>query len=132
MRRYGVTSLLFILLVFSGCQSGAGPLPLGTFVNESDRSQVLEITLDPSQTPNVLLRISMESRANHYFGKSLGKYVLKTDRGTATGTFVWAKSPCDGCLHEVWFTADAGKRWTMTVQPDSSLSDGNGVIWKRL
>lgn len=57
--RYTFTlTTLFALLLFSGCQSGAGTLPAGTFINRTDSSQVLQLTLDPSQTPNLLLRVS--------------------------------------------------------------------------
>jgi hypothetical protein len=131
MRYTRALRTLFALLFLSGCQSGAGPLPLGTFINRSDRSQVLQLTLDPSQTSNVLLRVSIETGANKYFGKSVGTYILKTDRATATGKFLWAKSPRDGSLHEVWFTADDGRTWELNVLTDGSLSDSAGVVWQR-
>jgi len=43
---------LLLLPLVSGCYSGSGPV--GTFVNQSDPTQVLQLALDPSQTSNVL------------------------------------------------------------------------------
>ena len=121
---------LFLLPMFSGCQSGAEPLPVGDFVNQSDPSQVLHLVLDPSQTTNVFIRVSIETGANKYFGKSVGTYTLKTQSDRKAGRFVWAKSPRDGSLHAVWFTSDDGNKWTLTVQPDGSFVDSSGVAWK--
>jgi len=127
---------LLLLPLLSGCQSGSSPLPVGIFTNESDPSQVLELTLDPSQTPNVLIRISIETGANKYFGKSVGTYTLKTKHESSKGTFVyrvisWERSPRDDSLHKVWFTAENGNTWTLTVQGDGSFVDSSGVGWKR-
>ena len=122
--------LLLLLLLLSGCQSGSRPLPTGAFVNQSDPTQVLELMLDASQTPNVFIRLSMETGANKYFGKSVGTYTLKTQRATSTGKFVWTKSLRDGSLEAVWFTGDNGKAWTLTVQPDGSFVDSSGVAWR--
>src|SRR5215813_4441585 len=129
--KYAPIFVLLVLLLLSGCQSGSSPLPVGTFINQSDPTQVLELTLDPSQTPNVFIRISIETGANKYFGKSVGKYTLKTENGVGSGIFVWTKSLRDGSLEEVWFTGDDGKKWTIFVQPDGSLRDSSGVVWKR-
>jgi len=127
---------LLLLPLLSGCQSGSSPLPVGIFINESDPSQVLELTLDPSQTPNVLIRISIETGANKYFGKSVGTYTLKTKHESSKGTFVyrvisWERSPRDDGSHKVWFTAENGNTWTLTVQGDGSFVDSSGVGWKR-
>jgi hypothetical protein len=122
---------LLCLLMLAGCQSGAGPLPVGTFVNQSDPRQTIQLTLDPSQTPNVFIRASIETGLNNYFGKSVGTYALTTIQNQSAGTFVWAKSPRDGSLHEVWFTARDGKRWNMAVTSDGSLVDSSGVAWRR-
>jgi hypothetical protein len=123
--------LVLLLLLLSGCQSGTVPLPVGTFINQSDSSQTIQLTLDPSQTTNVFIRVSIETGANKYFGKSVGTYALTTSQGKSAGTFVWAKSPRDGSLHEVWFTAQDGKRWDMAVTSDGSLMDSTGVAWRR-
>jgi hypothetical protein len=131
--RHKQAATLFLLLLgaLSGCQSGAEPLPVGAFVNQSDPSQVLQLTLDPSQTTNVFIRVSIETGANKYFGKSVGTYVLRTSQGTSSGTFVWAKSIRDGSLQEVFFTAADGKRWEINVERDGSLRDAGGIAWKR-
>ena len=123
--------LVLLLLLLSGCQSGTVPLPVGTFINQSDSSQTIQLTLDPSQTTNVFIRVSIETGANKYFGKSVGTYALTTSEGKSAGTFVWAKSPRDGSLHEVWFTAQDGKRWDMAVTSDGSMMDSTGVAWRR-
>jgi len=34
-------------------------------------------------------------------------------------------------LHKVWFTAENGNTWTLTVQGDGSFVDSSGVGWKR-
>jgi hypothetical protein len=107
--------------LLSGCQSGSNPLPVGTFINQSDPTQVLELTLDPSQTPNVFIRISIETGANKYFGKSVGTYTLKTKHESSKGKFAyrvisWAKSRRDDSLHKFWFTAENGNTWTLAVQ----------------
>jgi hypothetical protein len=106
-------------------------LPVGTFVNQSDSSQMIQLTLDPSQTTNVFIRVSIETGVNKYFGKSVGTYALTTSEGKSAGTFVWAKTPRDGSLHEVWFTTNDGKRWEMAVTPDGALLDSSGVPWRR-
>ena len=129
--RYAAMLLLLVSVSLAGCQSGAGPLPVGTFVNQSDSSQMIQLTLDPSQTTNVFIRVSIETGVNKYFGKSVGTYALTTSQGKSAGTFVWAKSPRDGSLHEVWFTAQDGKRWDMAVTSDGSLMDSTGVAWRR-
>ncbi len=123
--------ILLLVLLLSGCQSGSSPLPIGTFINQSDPAQVLEIKLDPSQTTNIFIRISIETGANKYFGKSVGTYTLKTQQASSTGKFVWAKSTRDGSLNAVWFTADSGRTWTLSVRPDGSLVDSLGATWKR-
>jgi len=130
--RYRHASMLVLLLlpVLSACQSGSNPAPIGTFLNQSDPSQLLELTLDAAQTPNVFIRISIKTGANKYFGKSVGTYTLKTQQESGRGTFVWAKSLRDGSLHEVWFTADTGKTWTLTVRSDGSLADSSGKMWR--
>src|SRR5215471_2639761 len=122
--------LLFVTLL-SGCGSAANPLPVGTFTNQSDPAKVLELALDPSQTTNIFIRISIETGANKYFGKSVGRYTLKTRDTSSGGTFLWAKSPRDGSVGEVWFTAADGKKWTLKVEPDGSLLDSGGIAWKR-
>ena len=130
--RYTLRPILVVsLALLSGCRSGSNPLPVGTFTNHNDPTQVLELTLDPSQTPNVFIRISIETGVNKYFGKSVGKYTLKTQRESTSGKFVWAINTRDGSLQEVWLTADTGQKWTLTVKPDGSLVDSNGAAWKR-
>ena len=128
--------VLLILPLLSGCQSGSSPLPVGTFINQSDPTQVLTLTLDPSQTPNVFIRISIETGANKYFGKSVGIYTLKTKHESSKGKFVyrvisWARARRDDSLHDVWFTGENGDTWTLAVQVDGSLVDSSGVAWKR-
>ena len=130
-QRHAAILGLLLLLALAGCQSGAGPLPVGTFINQNDPSQMIQLTLDPSQTTNVFIRVSIETGANKYFGKSVGTYALTTRQGKSDGTFVWAKSPRDGSLHEVWFTSKEGKRWDMAVTPDGSLVDSSGMAWRR-
>jgi hypothetical protein len=128
-RQVSIPVLLLLLLV-SGCQSGSNPLPTGVFINQRDSDQLLELTLDPAQTPNKLIRISIKTGANQYFGKSVGTYTLKTQQGSGRGTFVWTKSLRDGSLRQVWFTADTGKTWTVTVKSDGSLVDSTGATWR--
>jgi hypothetical protein len=128
--------VLLLLPLLSGCQSGSSPLPIGTFINQSDPTQVLELTLDPSQTRNPFVRISMETGANKYVGKSVGTYTLKTNHESSKGKFAyivisWEKSPRDDRLHKVGFTAENGNNWSLTVQTDGSLVDSSGVAWKR-
>jgi hypothetical protein len=128
--------VLLLLPLLSGCQSESSPLPVGTFINQSDPTQVLELTLDPSQTANVFIRISIETGANKYFGKSEGTYTLKTKQESSKGKFVyrvisWQRSPRDDSLHKVWFTAENGNTWTLGVQVDGSFVDSSGVVWKR-
>jgi hypothetical protein len=122
--------LVSISLFVAGCQAGAANLPVGTFINQRDATQSLELKLDPSKTPNVFIRASIETGANRYFGKTVGTYVWITNNGRQTGTFIWAKSLGDG-LHEVWFNADDGKTWALNVQADGSLVGPAGVLWKR-
>ncbi len=127
--------VLLLLPLLPGCQSGSSPLPVGTFINQSDPTQVLELTLDPSQTPNVFIRISIETGANKYFGKSVGTYTLKTKHESSKGRFVYvisrARSQRDDSLNKVWFTAGNGNTWTLAVQVDGSFVDSSGVAWKR-
>src|SRR5215510_8344088 len=105
---------LLLLPLVSGCYSGSGPLPTGTFVNQSDPTQVLQLTLDPSQTSNVLIRMSIETGANKYVGKSVGTYTLKTNSQSSKGTFAyrvvsWGNSRLPEGVHEVSLTAENGK-----------------------
>jgi hypothetical protein len=128
--------LLLLLPLFSGCHSGIRPLPVGTFVNQSDPSQELELTLDPSKTPNPFIRISIETGASKYVGKSVGTYMLKTQQGISKGTFAFTvitieNTPLDDSWHQVGFTAENGSTWKLTVQKDGSLLDSSGVAWKR-
>ena len=113
--RYRHTPIFVLLLLplLSGCQSGSSPLPVGSFINQSDPTQVLELTLDPSQTWNPFVRISIATGANKYVGKSVGIYTLKTKHESSKGKFVyrvisWEKSPRDDRWHQVWFTAENG------------------------
>ena len=97
---------------------------------------MLELTLDPSQTWNPIVRISIATGANKYVGKSVGIYTLKTKHESSKGKSVyrvisWEKSPRDDRLHQVWFTAENGNTWTLTVQVDGSFVDSGGVAWKR-
>lgn len=126
---WNLLPFLSILLFVSGCQGGAA-LPVGTFINQRDTTQSLELKPDASQTPNVFIRASIETGANRYFGKTVGTYVISTGQGRRTGKFLWAKSLRDGSLHEVWFTADDGRTWTLNVEEDGSLQDPAGVVWK--
>jgi hypothetical protein len=126
---WNLSPLLTVLLLVSGCQGG-NPLPIGTFINQRNATQSLELKLDPSQTSNVFIRASIEMGANQYFGKTVGTYVLSTDQGPRAGKFLWAKSLRDGSLHEVWFTAEDGSTWTLNVERDGSLQDPAGVVWK--
>ena len=80
---------LLLLPLLSGCYSGSGAAPVGTFINQTDPTQVLQLTLDPSQTSNVLIRMSIETGANKYFGKSVGTYTLKTKSQSSKGTFAY-------------------------------------------
>jgi hypothetical protein len=131
--RHVSLTLVTVLPLSFGCQSGLAPVPVGTFINESDPNQSLELKIDPSQTPNVLIRITMATGMNKYVGKSVGTYTLKTQQEHNAGTFVWRRISFqypDGRLEEVWLTTDTGKQWTLTLQPDGSLRDPSGVIWK--
>src|SRR5437867_3114098 len=85
--RHASMLVLLLLLLLSGCQSGSSPAPIGTFINQSDPSQLLELTLVAAQTPNVFIRISIKTGANKYFGKSVGTYALKTQQESGRGTF---------------------------------------------
>jgi hypothetical protein len=127
---------LLLLPLVSGCYSGSGPLPVGTFVNQSDPTQVLQLTLDPSQTSNVLIRMSIETGANRYFGKSVGTYTLKTKSQSSKGTFAylvisWGNSRHPEGVHEVSFAAENGNIWTLAFKADGSFVDSSGVAWKR-
>jgi len=128
--RSNLRLFLFVLLFVTGCQRGATTLPVGTFINQRDTTQSLELKPDPSQTSNVFIRASIETGVNRYFGKTVGTYVLTTSQGRRTGKFLWAKSLRDGSLHEVWFTGDDGTMWTLNVEEDGSLQDPVGVVWK--
>ena len=128
--------VLLLLPLLSGCQSGSSPLPVGSFINQSDPTQVLELTLDPSQTWNPFVRISIATGANKYVGKSVGIYTLKTKDGSSKGKFAyrvisWGNSRQPVGVHEVWFTAENGNTWTLAVQVDGSFVDSGGVAWKR-
>jgi hypothetical protein len=117
------------LLFVSGCQGG-NSLPVGTFINQHDTTQSLELTLDASQTSNVFIRASIKTGVNRYFGKTVGTYVLTTDRGRRVGKFLWAKTLGDGSIQEVWFTAEGGSTWTLIVEQDGSLQGLAGEVWK--
>ena len=135
--------VLLLLPLLSGCQSGSSPLPVGTFINQSDPTQVLELTLDPSQTWNPFVRISIATGANKYVGKSVGTYTLKTKQESSKGKFAYRviswegplccaeKSERDDRFHKVWFTAENGNTWTLAVQVDGSFVDSGCVAWKR-
>ena len=125
--------LLIACLLLEGCQSGLGSLPVGRFTNQSDPGQVLELVLDPSQTSNPFIRISIETGANKYVGKSVGRYTLKTNEGSASGIFVLQVITFGDRkgVPAVWFTADNGAKWTLTVRPDGSMVDSKGTAWKR-
>jgi hypothetical protein len=128
--------VMSLLPLLAGCQSGSSPLPVGTFINQIDPTQVLELTLDPSQTWNPFVRISIATGANKYVGKSVGIYTLKTKHESSKGKFAyrvisWEKYPRDDRWHQVWFTAENGNTWTLTVQVDGSFVDSDGVAWKR-
>ena len=136
--RYKRTPIFVLLLLplLSGCQSGSSPLPIGTFINQSDPTQVLELTLDPSQTRNPFIRVSIETGANKYVGTSVGTYTLKTKQESSKGKFAylvitWRRPDEDTRRHDVRFTAENGKSWTLAVQLDGSLVDSSGVTWKR-
>src|SRR5262245_31093904 len=107
MRYKHVTLLVLVLLpLLSGCHSDSAPLPIGTFINQSDPSQVLELKLDPSKTSNVLIRMSIEMGTNKYVGKSVGTYTLKTKHENSKGTFAyivisWERSKRDDRLHKI-------------------------------
>jgi hypothetical protein len=120
---------IIVLLFVSGCH-GDNSLPVGTFINQHDTTQSLELNLDASQTSNVFIRASIKTGVNRYFGKTVGTYVLTTDRGRRFGKFLWAKTNGYGSIHEVWFTAEDGSTWTLNVEQDGSLQDPNGVVWK--
>jgi len=126
---------LLCVALLSGCGSAANPLPVGTFTNQSDPAQVLELALDPSRTTNIFIRISIETGANKYFGKSVGTYTLKTKLESTKGKFVymisWARSQRNDSLNKVWFTAENGNTWTLAFQVDGSFVDSSGVAWKR-
>ena len=133
-------ALLLLPLVsgcYSGCcYSGSGPLPVGTFVNQSDPSQVLQLTLDPSQTWNPFIRMSIVTGANKYVGKTVGTYTLKTNSQSSKGTFAylvisWGNSRLPEGVHEVSFAAENGNIWTLAFKEDGSFVDSSGVAWKR-
>jgi hypothetical protein len=109
---------------------------VGTFINQSDATQVLQLTLDPSQTSNPLIRMSIETGANKYLGKSVGTYTLKTKTESSKGRFVylvisWGNSRLPEGVHEVSFTAENGSIWTLAFKADGSFVDSSGVAWKR-
>src|SRR5215470_12290012 len=110
--------VLLLLPLLSGCQSGSSPLPVGTFINQNDPTQVLELTLDSSQTWNPFVRISIATGASKYVGKSVGIYTLKTKHESSKGKFdyrviTWGNSRQPEGVHEVSFTAENGNIWTL-------------------
>jgi hypothetical protein len=97
---------------------------------------VLQLTLDPSKTPNPFMRMSIETGANKYVGKSVGTYTLKTESQSSKGTFVflvitWGNSRLPKGVHEVSFTAENGNVWTLAFNARGSFVDSSGVAWKR-
>ena len=127
---------LLLLPLVSGCYSGSGPLPVGTYINQSDATQMLQLTLDPSQTSNPFIRMSIKTGANKYVGKSVGTYILKTKSESSKGTFAyltisWGNSRLPEGVHEVSFTDENGKIWTLAFKADGSFVDASGVQWKR-
>jgi hypothetical protein len=68
--------------------------------------------------------------------KKRGYLHAQTKHESSKGKFAyrvisWEKSPRDDRLHQVWFTAENGNTWTLTVQVDGSFVDSSGVAWKR-
>ena len=127
---------LLLLPFLSGCYSGSGPLPVGTYINQSDATQMLQLTLDPSRTSNPFIRMSIKTGANKYVGKSVGTYILKTQSEKRKGTFAyltisWGNSRLPEGVHEVSFTGENGKIWTLAFKADGSFVDSTGVAWKR-
>ena len=121
---------LMIAMLFAGCHSKGNAIPVGTFVNSSDSTQVLELKVDPSQTPNMFLRIGMLVGANKVFGKTVGVYTLKTNHGASAGTFV-SVIPLRGAGGaSVTLDPRDGKRWSLETESDGSLRDSLGNVWR--
>jgi hypothetical protein len=105
------------------------------YINQSDATQMLQLTLDPSQTSNPFIRMSIKTGANKYVGKSVGTYILKTNSESSKGTFTyltisWGNSRLPEGVHEVWFTGENGKSWTLAFKADGSFVDSSGAAWK--
>ena len=125
LRRYGQVAVVVLPILVSGCQSA---VPSGIFINQKNQ-QVLELRPDVSQTPNVLIRLGMESGATKVFGKTVGVYKLTGAPGNTAGTFVSFK-PMRSTMQHMTLQSNQGQEWILVAQRDGSFKDSTGTVWR--
>ena len=114
MKRFGFAFLGAVLVVVIFTLTGFGTSTMDAFTNEKDSSQTLTVLAD---------KAGMHALVVSIFTEPQGYYFLETSGSPAKGRFTKG----GGKLH---LKGSDGKAWTLTIQPDSSLRDENGAIWR--
>ena len=114
MKKLGFALLGALLVIVLFTLTGFGTSTMDAYTNEKDSSQTLTVLAD---------KASMHSLVVSIFTEPQGYYFLQNSSIPEKGRFTKG----GGGLH---MKGSDGKVWTLTIQPDSSLRDENGVTWR--
>jgi hypothetical protein len=116
LKRVFLVGLMIGLISLSGCHGSGGNFKV-RWVNETDNSKVLELTL---QYPNALGRMHMAV----FGGRVRGSYLLKDGDKTTEGRVTQTEDAYR-------LTSSDGKEQRFSVERDTgSLKDESGAMWK--
>ena len=106
----GVLLLLIGLLTYTGFGSST----MDTYANEKNAGQTLTVLADKTGLHSLIVGIFTEPQ---------GYFFLQTSGPPAKGRV----TRDDGKLH---LKGSDGRQWALTIQPDDSLRDESGAIWR--
>jgi len=114
MKKLGFALLGALLVIVLFTLTGFGTSTMDAYTNEKDSGQTLTVLADKASMHSLVVSIFTEPQG-YYFLQTSG--IPEKGRSTKGG----------GGLH---LKRSDGKARTLTIQPDSSLRDENGVTWR--
>jgi hypothetical protein len=115
MKRIAIVFLGALLLLIGVLTfTSFGSSTMDTYAKEKNAGQTLTVLADKRGVHSLIVGIFTEPQ---------GYYFLQTSGPPAKGRF----TRNDGELH---LNGSDGRQWTLTIQPDDSLRDESGAIWR--
>ena len=114
MKKLGFVILGALLVIVPLALRGSGGSTMDDYLNEKDGSQTLTVLANKTSVRTLVVGI---------FSKPQGYYILRNSGPLAKGRYTREQNAYN-------LKQNDGKEWKLVTQPDDSLRDESGVIWR--